>query len=200
MPKAADTRAKISAALAGRPKSPEQRAKMSAAQLARRERERATGNVRRVQEHDREAIIQAWANGADIPGCVQTSGWGQATVRMVLDQARAEGDLRAHQDPAIRAMALQRAASGDAHREGGANSQTVVSALPPNSVEASLVSAHKCRPEVAAIVAKVFRDRRAREQAAAIKAARERAPLVVRYGNGPFRIGAHAENMRDGTQ
>ncbi len=161
MPKAADTRAKISAALAGRPKSPEQRAKMSAAQLARRERERATGKVRRVQEHDREAIIQAWANGADIPGCVQASGWAEATVRLVLDQARAEGDLRAHSDKAIRAMALQRAASPDAHREGGANSQAEASALPPSRTVQSLM-AKGLRRELAEITARTFSDRHAR--------------------------------------
>lgn len=162
MPKAADTRAKISAALAGRPKSPEQRAKMSAAQLARRERERATGNVRRVQEHDREAIIQAWANGADIPGCVQASGWGKATVRMVLDQARAEGDLRAHHDRAVRAMALQRAASPDAHREGGTSSPgSQAAALPPSRTVQSLM-AKGLRRELAEITARTFSDRHAR--------------------------------------
>jgi len=161
-----EAQAKAVAALKGRVKRDDvaQRYGVSPGVIARIWRGETAGRARRVTDADREAIIQAWGNGADLRGCIEATGWSENTVRIVLDQARAEGDLRAHHDRAIRALAVQRrAAAGAAHREGGDFPRIAPPALPPNSLALSLTQLGM-RPEVAVIVARQWEERRHAQQ------------------------------------
>jgi hypothetical protein len=121
------------------------------------------GGHRVVTAEVREMIVAGKAANKTNAELIRLSGFSECTVRQVLSDARAEGDMRAHPDPAIRAAAIkQREAASAAHRQGGAAAPDAKPALAPNSIEASLV-ARGMRPEVARLNAKVWRDRHARK-------------------------------------
>jgi DNA-binding CsgD family transcriptional regulator len=140
----------------------------------------ATGG--RLSYANRAEIMRLYREGLPKTQIARRVGFAETTVRDVIADAE------------------QSAAASAAHREGGTNSLAGAAALPPNSVAVALASGRMPRPEIAAIVSKVISERHAREQAARIKAVRERAPVVRKFSGGPFRIGAHAENMQDGSR
>lgn len=126
----------------------------------------------------RAEIHRMHAEGMPKTQIARAVGFAESYVRSVLDDD-----------------AEQSAAAGAAHREGGNIPRVAPPALPPNSTE--LASGRMARPEISSIVSKVIGDRHAREHAARIKAAHERAPVVRKFSNGPFRIGVHRQRMQE---
>jgi hypothetical protein len=111
----------------------------------------------------RETIIAGKAEGRTNAELIILSGFAESTVKMVLRDARDAGDMRAHYDPEIRAMARkQRAAAKAAHREGGESPRIAPPTLAPNSLELSLIM-RGIRPEKAMQSARAWRDRHAQQ-------------------------------------
>jgi hypothetical protein len=127
---------------------------------------RTKGNGRVITDAVREMIIAGKADGMTNAELIRLSGFSDCTVKLVLRDARDEGDMRAHYDPEIRVAARkQRAAAEAARREGGTTIPDNRTALAPNSLELSLIM-RGMRPEVARLNAKVWRDRHARKNEA----------------------------------
>lgn len=118
---------------------------------------RNTGQRRSVTEADREIILNAYAKGADIQDCMVASGWAENTVRLVIYQARAGGDLRSHSDPEIRRQAIV------SEPDNKAPAPKYIECAAPNSVELSLIM-RGMRPEVARMTARVWAEKHAQKK------------------------------------